>query len=123
MTIQQNKDTANRIFELLRQDDIEGVAALVTEDFFTHCDGSRPDDLKGPESVRQRLEGNREKSPGASFVIHDLFGEGDRLAVRMAWSAPAGGDDPEAKTGGTNVEVWRFEDGKLAECWSAGFTA
>ena len=117
MSVEKNKETAEKIFAALRANEIEAVAGLVTAGFATHAKGITPDALRGPDAVRERLEANREETPGSTFEIRDLFGEGDRLAVHMEWTAPVGGDDPTATIGGTNIEVWRFEDGLLAESW------
>ena len=118
MSVEQNKETARRIFAALRVNDIEAVASSVTEDFATHAKGIPADSPRGPDSVRQRLGANRKDTPNSTFEILDLFGEGDRLAVRMAWKAPAGPDDDGAPRSGTNMEVWRFEDARLAEVWA-----
>ena len=117
MSVARNKETAQSLFSALRANNIEAAAACVTNDFVTHAQGIPADWPKGPQGVRQRLQANREDTPKSSFEILSLFGEADRLAVHMKWTAPADGDDPKATIGGTNIEIWRFEEGLLAEAW------
>lgn len=81
-----------------------------------------------------RLKGGRESVVGylermkAAFPVEyhgevqDMVAENDRVAVRIAWSGVQGGPFLGVAPAGqiikfTTADVWRIEQGKLAEHW------
>lgn len=89
-----SKQTALRLYELLNQGDVDPIGDLVTADYVEH------DPLPGQGEVR----------------------EGDRVMVRWTNAGTHVGEFAGIPaTGGTfqiaGIDVYRVEDGRLAEHW------
>jgi predicted ester cyclase len=110
MNVEDNKVVARRMFAALQAHDLDTAVACVAEDFVSH---GHP--LRGRAELRERLARNHAAFPDLRLDIQDLFGEGDRLVVRMAWR---GAGAPGAN-GGSVIEILRFVDGIIAESWAA----
>jgi predicted ester cyclase len=76
----------------------------------------------GPDGMRQTVTFFRTAFPDMHYTIEDLFGAGDRVAVR--WTArgtntgPLAGAAPTGKAVTVSaVYIFRVEQGRLAEAW------
>lgn len=94
----------------------DAVDAMVTSDFQSHpMPGSGPDVLQGAIERTRGLT-------GVSMRIEDLFGEGDRVAVRITSSATQSGEfmgmPPTGKSYTIEeLHLFRVADGRIAEHW------
>lgn len=108
--------------------DVEGLRAIIADTYIQH-NPTLPSGLSG---LQDGLRGFLTVFPDLSVELADLIAEGDRVVARMRWrgthSAPLFG---LAATGRVaiweGIDIWRVEDGMLAEHWDvvdwAGLTA
>ena len=75
---EEHKDVVRRFFEAFSRHDVEGAAALVTEDVVNHRST-----LNGREGVREELAYWYAAFPDAAVTVEDLVAEGDQVAVRI----------------------------------------
>ena len=95
----------------------EAVADLVTADFVSHgLPGS------GPEVMTDAIERVSRALTNVSFRILDIFGEGDRVAVRLTSTATQSGTFMGIPPSGRaytieEIHIFRIADGRIAEHW------
>ena len=118
------KELVRRYFhEVLDQGKVE----LVNELFHPHCVMHRPGGtVVGIESVRGVAERRKETFSQFETEIHDIFGSGDRLVVRLyhrgvgcgVWRSRLGSYDVTGKTVSWDaIAIFRFEQQKIIEEW------
>ena len=118
------KEIVRRYFhEVLDQGKVE----LVDELFHPHCVMHRPGGtVVGIDSVRGVAERTKETFSQFETQIHDIFGSGDRLVVRLShcgvgagvWRSRLGNYDVSGKTVTWNaIAIFRFEEQKIIEEW------
>lgn len=119
-----NKALAQRFFdEVWTQHQLATLAELFTADFVWHEPNS-PADLCGIDRARQFFNQQFTAFPDYQSTVEDLFGEGDRVAVRwLATGTHQGvlkGLQPTGRTVSLpGISILRFRDGKIAEYWSS----
>jgi predicted ester cyclase len=120
MSVDANKALVQRFIDevfLGGQGASAAVDALVTPDFVSHgLPGSGPDVMKGA------IERTSKGLSNPKMDVRDIFGEGDRVAVRMQSSATQSGDfmgmPPTGKTYDIEeLHLFRVADGRIAEHW------
>lgn len=120
MSIETNKALARRVFdEVINGRNLAIVDELAATDYEEHnpLPGQRTglDGLKDRYTMVMRAFEPR-------FTIEDVIAEGDRVVLRWTSSGTHVGefmgmpptDKPYTNSG---IEIWRVEDGKLAEHW------
>lgn len=118
------KELVRRYFhEVLDQGKVE----LVDELFHPLCVMHRPGGtVVGINSVRGVAERRKETFSQFETQIHDIFGSGDRLVVRLShcgvgggvWRSRLGNYDVTGKTVNWNaIAIFRFEQQKIIEEW------
>lgn len=98
------------------------VDEMVRPDFIGHLDNGKTrtiDTLRNDIAVFQSALG------GLREEVEDMIAEGDRVAVRYTLYATHTGDFYGAKPTGktiklSGIEIFRIEDGKIAEFWHFG---
>jgi steroid delta-isomerase-like uncharacterized protein len=118
--MEENKAIARRIYEeVLNERRLDLLDELVKPDYIEHH--PLPGQREGVDGLRDRytmlIEGL-----DARFTIEDIIAEGDRVVVRWTNHGTNIGDflgapatnKPFATEG---IDVYRVEDGKLAEHW------
>ena len=120
MSIDSNKAIARRVFdEVLSRRNLAALDELATADYVEH--NPLPGQRTGLDGLKDRytmvLNGL-----DPHFTIEDVIAEGDRVVLRWTNSgthvAEFLGMPPTGKSftiGG--IEIWRVQDGKLAEHW------
>jgi uncharacterized protein len=103
-----NKAILSKANEAIAKGDFEGFLSFCTEDTLWTFVGDRT--LAGKRAVRQWMAATYTAPP--KFVVHRMIAEGDSLAVQGEITLQ--GDDGKAARH-SYCDVWRFEDGKLAE--------
>ena len=118
------EDSVRRYFhEVLDQGKVE----LIEELFHPRCVMHRPGGtVVGIGSVRGVVEHRKETFAQFETEIHDIFGSGDRLVVRLThrgigrgmWRSRLGNYDVTGKTVTWNaMAIFRFESRKIVEEW------
>ena len=110
-------------YELVENGDVDAAAQLLTEDFIANVPGT-PEPLRGKEVWRAGTQGMREAFPDLKIDIQDMFGSGDKVAVLVSFRGTHQGAFQQFEATGRpvsfrSVEVYRIEDGKIAEEWVA----
>lgn len=123
MTVEANKELVRRFYErvwILGETD---VADEVFADDYVRHDFRGTDALSGPAGQKKIAEDFRAAFPDLEFTVDFVIGEGDFVVGR--WTATGthtgtwGGLDPTGRRATLSaVNVFRFEDGKVAELWN-----
>lgn len=121
--MEENKVLLSRLFEeALHQGNLTIVDESFSGDFVDH---STPDQLAGPQGVKDYFVAIRTGFPNIHVSIDDLLAEGDRVVVRSTWRGThLGGYEGLAPTGKrvtrTLIQIFRVADGKIMEEWNEG---
>jgi steroid delta-isomerase-like uncharacterized protein len=117
-----NREAARRVVEeAFGQGKLDVVDEVVAPNAVTH-DPAQPEDVRGPEGVKQQIKMYRAAFPDLQFTIEDAIVEGDKVVLRWSSQGTHRGDlqglAPTGRTGGTTgISIDRFEDGKIVESW------
>jgi ketosteroid isomerase-like protein len=89
--------------------DVDGVMAAMTEDCVFENTSPAPDGQRhqGAAAVRDVWQQFFQANPGATFVVEEQFGAGDRCVVRWRYDWGTGHV--------RGVDVFRVRDGRVAE--------
>lgn len=120
MSVEQNKATIRRVIDELRKGNLDIRGRGIFSEFCVHAHTHANRPLRGLEGARMMV-----RSSALSDVrttIEDMFGEGDRVAVR--WTFQSGIYRAEAKPGFPNpgepctivaISTYCFVDGKIED--------
>ena len=109
------KEIARSYFQRVASGDLDAVNELVTDDFVDH--DSPPGTPQGPEAAKAFAGAMISHHPDLRIEIEDVFGEDDRVALRLRWNAQETG---YVQYG---IVVFRFDGDRIAERWSAYMSA
>lgn len=121
MSTESNEAVARRfIAEIFDAGRVDAVDRLVTADFVSHgLPGSGPGVMKAAIArVAPALSEGRHE-------VKDIFGEGDRVAVRLTSTAVQSGEFMGTPATGKRytieeIHLFRIVDGRVAEHWHQG---
>ena len=119
-----NKTVGRRFFEdMLAKGNWALAEELTTPDLVMHHPAS-PTPINGREAVVGMLQGFRAGFPNLNIVAEDVFGEGDKVAVRWratgTHTADLFGIPPTGKAMNVaGISLVRMANGKIAEDWVA----
>ena len=120
MSTEANKSLARRIFEeALNGRNLAVLDELAASDYREHS--PLPGQRTGLEGLRDRYAMVL-KGLDPQFTIEDVIAEGDRVVLRWTNSGTHVGEflgmPPTGKSFTTvGIEIWRVQDGRLAEHW------
>jgi predicted SnoaL-like aldol condensation-catalyzing enzyme len=111
------KETARSYFErLMLEHDLSVCDELLSDDYVDH--DAPPRTPPGPDATKVFVGALLEHHPDLRIEIEELFGEGDRVALRLRWHAP------ETDYRQHGIVLLRFDaGGRIAERWSATMPA
>ena len=120
--LQNNKETVRRFFDVAwTKGDFTGMEDYLGPQLLLHFRGEQyVVDLAGTQAL---ISSWRSAFPDFRFVVHDLIGERDRVAIRLTYAGTHTGADwfGIAPTGRsmnvTEMMFFRFEGGKIVEAW------
>jgi len=113
-----NQDVVRRfIHEVFLDGNADAVDDLVTPDFVSH-----PLPGSGPEVMKSAVARVSKALTDAAMTIEDIFGEGDRVAVRLRSRATQSGEFMGMPPTGKRYEIeeihlFRIAGGRIAEHW------
>jgi steroid delta-isomerase-like uncharacterized protein len=116
-----NKAIARRYVELWSTGDPALADEVLAADFIDH---THPEQVPGPEGVKQAVKAFREGFPDARIAVEQLIGEGDivafRFVLRGTHLGPFAGFPPTGKEDSlTGADFVRIAGGKIVELWSS----
>jgi steroid delta-isomerase-like uncharacterized protein len=119
---QENKAIIRRFLEeIFAGGNLELVDELFAPNFVLH-DPSIPQEVRGPEGIRQYITMYRTAYPDTHFTIEDQIAEGDRVVTRWTGQGTHQGELMGIPPTGrrvtvTGIEVDRIAGGKIEETW------
>ncbi|WP_224334486.1 ester cyclase [Haloprofundus halobius] len=126
-TPEENKEIVRRYYEeAFNEERIGLLDELIAEDVVNHNPLSdetlSAEEARGFEGFRRHVEVAHEAFPDATVTITEMVAEGDTVAVRFVFEGTHegrfGGIEPTGnRVSGTNMGLFRIEDGKIAERW------
>jgi steroid delta-isomerase-like uncharacterized protein len=110
-----------RAFAAFNRSDLDACIKLIAPDFIINIPGL-PAPATGHVAWRQNAQDMRTAFPDLEATIEDVFGAGDRVAVRLSFrgthKGPFHGIPPTGQpVAFTSVEIYRIADGVFAEEW------
>lgn len=105
------KEIARSYFERVSAGDLDAVDELLTPGFTDH--DAPPGTPPGPAAAKAFAGAMIAHHPDLQIEVEDVFGEDDRVAMRLRWNAEQTG---YVQYG---IVVFRFEGDRIAERWSA----
>jgi steroid delta-isomerase-like uncharacterized protein len=118
MTVIENEELAREfIDQVFVQGNAAAVDSLVTHDFESHGLPGR-----GPDVMKQAIQRTSGALSDTEMRIQDVFGDDDRVAVRLTSSATQSGDFMGMPASGKRysveeIHLFRLENGRVAEHW------
>jgi steroid delta-isomerase-like uncharacterized protein len=120
MSTEANKNAVRRGFEQgMNKRSFEVWDEVLAPNYVNH---DMPAPSPGPAGMKQVLAMFTDAFPDMQITLHDVFGEGDKVATRGSWKGthkgafmgiPATGKSVEVKF----IDMWRFENAKAVENW------
>jgi len=115
-TVAYNKTLVRRLYECINARKLDEMQALIAPDF------TGPRGEHGPAEFRAAIETVLTGFPGVRFELHELFGEGDRVAVRWIFRAPHAGRFAGLPPTHTLVTqeghvIYQLRDGQVVRAW------
>ena len=120
MTIEENKALVRRfIDEVFVAGSFTAVDELVAEDFMPHTWGSMG---SGRQALKEAITRVSAGLTDVSMTVEDLFGEGDKVVVRLTSRAVQSGVFMGLPPSGRayaigEIQIFGIRDGKVSEHW------
>ncbi len=119
MSLEHNKDTARRLYELINAGQVEAVADLVSLDYEEH--DPLPGQGSGKEGVLDRFS-LLATALAPRFTIEDVVAENDRVVVRWTNAGTHVGEFAGIPATGktftmSGIDIYSVVDGLLCEHW------
>jgi steroid delta-isomerase-like uncharacterized protein len=111
------------IEEVINKGNTAAIDELVAPDYLGHGIGAP--EIKGRESLKQRMTLIRTAFPDVHITIEDVVATGDKVATRTTFHGTHKGEylgiAPTGKTvSATGIGIMRIANGKIQENWLAG---
>lgn len=119
---EENRAIARRLFEeAWNKGNLSVQDEIIAESCIMH-DPPNPREVPGPEGEKRMFKVYRTAFPDLHFYLQDVFGEGDRVAVRWTAQGTHKGElRGLAPTGKqvttTGMDIFQFSGGKIVEAW------
>jgi predicted ester cyclase len=117
-TTEDNMALARSCFEHAPRGELDAFDRLLTSDYVMH----NPQEFRGPDGLREMVEGYREVVGGLNVTVDHQFAEGDHVATRFTVRGTHDGELMGTAATGREVEftgitISRCRDGRIAEEW------
>jgi len=125
VSTEENKAVSRRVAEeIFNGGNLDLADELYASDYVLH-DPSLPEDLIGPEGIKQYAAINLGAFPDGRVTVEDQIAEGDKVVSRWTATGTHTGDLMGIPPTGNRVEISgvtinRFSGGKIAEDWYQG---
>jgi predicted ester cyclase len=120
-SIEKHVAVVRTAFAKLEQGDLDACAEQLTEDFIINLPGL-PEPLHGRETWKFGVKAMLDGFPDLRTTIEDIFGAGDRVAVRLHFSGTHTGSfqgvpPTHRHVAFSSIDIYRVEGDKIAEEW------
>jgi steroid delta-isomerase-like uncharacterized protein len=122
VSAEENKAVSRRVAqEIFNGGNLDLADELYAPDYVLH-DPSLPEDLHGPEGIKQYAAMSLGAFPDARVAVVDQVAEGDKVVSRWTATGTHTGDLMGMSPTGRRIEISgitinRFSGGKIAEDW------
>jgi predicted ester cyclase len=121
MAVEDNVALLRRAFETVQSGDLDASTEFLTPDFIANLPGL-PEPIRGREIWKLGTQSMLEGFPDLRIDIEEIFGAGDKVAVRLRFhgthDGPFQGVPPTHRpVSFTSIEMYRMEGDKIAEEW------
>ena len=112
-----NKAAVRDCFEEASRGNFDALGGILTQDYVLH-----PEEVRGPDGLKEMVEGYRNALSGLRVTIDQQFTEGDHVATRYTIRGTHDGDLMGAAPTGrdvafTGITISRCQDGRIVEEW------
>lgn len=120
MSVEENKAIIRRWMDVTNRHDPSIVDELLADDYVMHGPGGQ--DIKGPEGFKQALIAYLSIFPDIHFTIDDMVAEGDKVAVRITYTATQKGEYLGIAPTGKRITMteaifYRLAGGRIVEAF------
>lgn len=123
MPTQSNKETIRKFFGSLNAGDVDGAARLLASEYVEY--GGPPGLPPGISGFRAFIAMVTGAFPDLHVEVHEVFGEGDRIAARLTVSGThrgvlMGTIQPTGKhVAWDGIDIFRVKNGRIMERWNS----
>lgn len=119
MSSGENVQAVRRLFDAFYAVDDAAMSELIGDDFVTHAPGGGTGNAAGWKAMAHQIAS---AIPDNRTEIDDIFGDGDKVAVRYTSRGTHTGElfgvAPTNRTLTTSgMELYRLSGGRIVECW------
>ena len=116
-TTEDNEKAVRDCFENAARGNFDALDGIVTPDYLLH-----PEEARGPEGLREVVQGYRDALADLHVRIDQQFSSGDYVATRITITGRHDGDLMGTPPTGKDVSfsgltISRCEDGRIVEEW------
>ena len=116
--LEANKALARRFHDdIFDQGNLAAADEILTPDFDWHSPPDQANPVRGAEEVKQQATYFRTLIPDLVLSDDDVIAEGDRVVIRWTLRGTAQTEAGPVPVSFTGIDIFRIEDGKLAELW------
>jgi predicted ester cyclase len=118
MSVEENKKSCYRCFEeIWNKGDLSVIPEIISPDYVGH---NVPQEYIGQEGFKSMMQTVLTAFPDVHVSVDDVFGEGDKLAVRITTTGTQTGKYGDAEPTGESMKnitllINRYVDGKCVE--------
>ena len=113
-----NRETTERIWELINNDDLDGLDDVLAEEVVLRQPGE--EEIRGIDGYKETIQTYKKSFPDMTADVHEMFVDGDVVVTHYTSSGTHEGAFEGIEATGNTVEIPgmtinRFEDGKAVE--------
>jgi C-1 hydroxylase len=117
MSLEENKWVVCRFIEAYNERKLHLIDDFVSPDYVDHSNNV------GREGLKQLIAMGLNAFPDWQETVEDIIAEGDKVWVRLSYTGTHKGDfmglnPTDKKITSKSVDIYRIDDGKLAEYWN-----
>jgi predicted SnoaL-like aldol condensation-catalyzing enzyme len=112
MVAAENRALAIQVYEAINAKDVAALDKLFDPQIIRHAAGE-----KGIEKAKDAMIKAFTTFPDMYCVVEDVLADGDKVALRVSLH---GTPRVEGRPQPTIMEIFRIENGRVAEIWGAG---
>jgi len=121
-SVERNVETVRRMAEAINERDLDALDELVSASVRRHSAATPGVEVRSLEDFKAFLRGDFAAVPDSVQEIVEIFGAGDRVALRAVYRGTQSGPMGPFPPSGRQLElpflgILRLEEGKVAEIW------